>query len=474
MNITTHKLGLIVAAGTLVVVGAGMELVSAATRVVLPHPELNLGLEPDPAKGYDIILNAPMGSPVMNETDIENLWKAWEPEHKAKAEAATPQERRQMTFQRYGWAKRLEPGAKLPLDYTRDGNGGLVANCFVCHGGKVMGKTIPGMGSAHVDLTTLATDVAKLRAIESGGDPATVKDVMAPFNTPLNFHRGVSNAVIFAHVFAGLRDPKVAAKLMQNPDLLKHHDVNAPAWWNMKKKERLYFDAFAPKTPRQLMPFAASPFHSEEKFRSFESNFVHIKAYIESLEPPKYPFEINQALAEKGRTLFEQTCSECHGTYGADWTYPDKVVPLDRIGTDPRRLEGVPTDRREASNAGWLQYYGLHPLSTESEGYIAPPLDGIWATAPYFHNGSVPTIHHVFNVDERPLVWKRDDAGYDQARVGLQVEEFDAVPEGLNSRERRMHYDTTHVGNSVAGHTFPDDELDAEGKRAVLEYLKTL
>jgi len=24
-------------------------------------------------------------------------------------------------------------------------------------------------------------------------------------------------------------------------------------------------------------------------------------------------------------------------------------------------------------------------------GYVAPPLDGVWASAPYFHNGSVPT-----------------------------------------------------------------------------------
>jgi hypothetical protein len=36
-----------------------------------------------------------------------------------------------------------------------------------------------------------------------------------------------------------------------------------------------------------------------------------------------------------------------------------------------------------------------------------------------------------------------------------------------------MYYDTSHKGNSAAGHTFPD-VLDAEEKMAVIEYLKTL
>ena len=40
-------------------------------------------------------------------------------------------------------------------------------------------------------------------------------------------------------------------------------------------------------------------------------------------------------------------------------------------------------------------------------GYMAPPLDGIWATAPFFHNGSVPTIEGVLNSKARPAIWQR-------------------------------------------------------------------
>ena len=79
----------------------------------------------------------------------------------------------------------------------------------------------------------------------------------------------------------------------------------------------------------------------------------------------------------------------------------------------------------------------------------------------------------MLNSSERPKVWKRTEDGYDTERVGLEVEAFDSVPEGLTDRVRRMYYDTSHVGNSATGHTFPD-ALTADEKRAVIEYLKSL
>lgn len=436
--------------------------------------DLFLGLTPSASKGYEILLGEAMATPIMKEKDIDRLWLVWEEEERAKAEKADPTERRQMAFERYGWATR--PGEdvnSLPLDYTADGKGNLVTNCFSCHGGKVAGVTIPGAGNTHIDLTTLSTDVVKLRALDTNKDPSQIPDQIAPFKTPLNYHRGVTNAVIFAPVFAGLRDLKLGIQYTQHPELLLHHDMNPPAWWNFKKKDRIYTDAFAPKTPRQLMPFAMSPTFSDEKFRSFEPNFVHIYQYLMEMEAPKYPFPIDSALASRGKVVFEQNCSECHGTYGPDGKFPNKVVSLDEVGTDSRRFQAIYRERREAANKNWLQYYGEHPVDIESEGYLAQPLDGIWATAPYFHNASVPTLWHVMNPSQRPRVWKRTENGYDSKRVGLEVEELDSVPETKTTRERRMYYDTTHVGNSAEGHTFPDVLSDDE-KTAVIEYLKTL
>ena len=131
--------------------------------------------------------------------------------------------------------------------------------------------------------------------------------------------------------------------------MLLHHDMNPPAWWTTKKKDRLYCDAFAPKTPRQNMPFARARNQQnwEEKWHSLEPTFVHIYQYIEELEVPKYPFEIDTQLAVKGKTLFEKTCAKCHGTYGPDGKYPNRVIPIEVVGTDPVRLHAVPKEDRE-------------------------------------------------------------------------------------------------------------------------------
>src|SRR2546427_224463 len=71
-----------------------------------------------------------------------------------------------------------------------------------------------------------------------------------------------------------------------------------------------------------------------------EATFCDIQAFILSLEPPKYPFSIDSELALKGEGVFRATCSRCHGTYGQDWTYPNKIVAMDIIDTDRNRFEG--------------------------------------------------------------------------------------------------------------------------------------
>jgi hypothetical protein len=107
------------------------------------------------------------------------------------------------------------------------------------------------------------------------------------------------------------------------------------------------------------------------------------------------------------------------------------------------------------------------------DGYVAPPLNGIWASAPYLHNGSVPTLWDVLNPDERPKVWKRTPTGYDDRKMGLEISIYESVPEKLSTGTRRQYFDTTRAGKSAAGHRF-SDELSTEERWAVLEYLKTL
>jgi len=211
-----------------------------------------------------------------------------------------------------------------------------------------------------------------------------------------------------------------------------------------------------------------------EKFRQWEEEFRDVFAYISSIEPPKYPYPIDSPLAERGRVAFNRVCAECHGTYGTNATYPERRVPIGEVGTDPIRLSALTAQHRVAYGQSWFADHGKLANLDNPGGYVAPPLEGVWASAPYFHNGSVPTLWHVLHPNHRPVVWHRLPGRYDPSRVGPQIEEGNDLPgTAQNEWQRRDYFDTRRFGKSATGHNFPD-KLSEEEKQAVLEYLKTL
>jgi hypothetical protein len=224
------------------------------------------------------------------------------------------------------------------------------------------------------------------------------------------------------------------------------------------------------------MQFMMSPLNFPADIRKAEKDFTDIRAYLLSLQPPKYPLPIDRDLAHKGEELFKNNCSRCHGTYGRKWTYPNKVIPLDEIGTDRRRYDGITKKFGAYYNKSW---FAKDYPALESDGYQAPPLDGVWATAPYLHNGSVPTVYHVLNSKARPRLYTRsyrtDRDAYDPVKLGWKVEVLREPPdpEKMSPVEYRKVYDTTRPGRGSGGHTFGDRLTEAE-RAAVIEYLKTL
>src|SRR5690606_39207288 len=113
-----------------------------------------------------------------------------------------------------------------------------------------------------------------------------------------------------------------------------------------------------------------------EDIRSAEADFADVLAYLRTLEAPKFPGRVNERLAEYGRAVFEDRCDGCHGRYGERPTYPSRVIPLKKVGTDPARS-------RFMHELGFAQHYGATWYGERSkleptDGYVAPPLDGIW------------------------------------------------------------------------------------------------
>ncbi len=422
-------------------------------------------------RGEWLLLNKPFITPDFDQETFDEIWKIWPEPLKEIAKKASPQERRRLAFSRYGLTKRLNDTTGKPLQYLVTEQGDWVMNCHSCHSGKVAGKLIPGVPNSLFAMQTLLEETRTIKP--ELGKPLSTKEIASVF-FPLGSTVGTTNAVIFGVALGTFRDPEMNVVSRAKLPTLLHHDMDTPAWWHYKKKKQLYIDGFAQKNHRVLMSFALIRSNSAEKYRSFENDFKDIAAYIESLEPPAYPFAVDRKLAWRGKGIFDNHCARCHGTYGEKEQYPERMVAIEEIGTDPVRLKALPVNYREGLKNSWVGEYGKLNTITDPEGYVAPPLDGIWATAPYFHNGSVPTLWHVLHPDKRPTVWQRTEDGYDQKKVGLEINTFEKVPRGIEDpAERRTYFNTKKFGKKNSGHTYPN-ELNNQEKQAVLEYLKTL
>ncbi|NTX62777.1 hypothetical protein HUA74_19205 [Myxococcus sp. CA051A] len=165
----------------------------------------------------------------------------------------------------------------------------------------------------------------------------------------------------------------------------------------------------------------------------------------------------NGANATIPKTPGNGSCASCHGVYSPRYAVnpaylPDPrlkgisgvITPIETIRTDPARKDLMADERkRRAWNTSFLAYNDEHPnhgpfyddpissalrrvpraaydngmgpvYSPEGPnawikpfGYVATPLYGAWASAPYFHNSSVPTLWDVLKPSDRPKVWKR-------------------------------------------------------------------
>ncbi|NBX29848.1 hypothetical protein EBR04_05265 [bacterium] len=428
----------------------------------------------DAARGHSHLLSRAYLPPDFDQEVFDALWTTWEEPLRSRAEQATPEQRRRLAMERYGLVPHPDDPSRS-VQYVVSANGSWTMSCLACHQGQVNGRLVPGVPNSNYALETLTEEVRLLKVKQR--KPLGHMD-MGSLLLPLGTTNGTTNAVIFGVALMRHRD--AALNIVQRPPRfdLVHHDMDAPAWWHYRTRKSLYADGFAAKGHRMLMQFLLVKENGPEKFAEWEDEFRDIEAWIAALEPPQWPGTIDAALAATGKTTFAAHCASCHGTYGPDGSYPERLVPIDEIGTDRVRLDSLTSKERSDLNASWFGHMGADGQELADRaagtGYVAPPLDGVWATAPYFHNGSVPTLWHVLHPGKRPAVWRRSPMGYDESRVGLEVEELESLPDGkLLPSVRRQYFDTRKPGKSAAGHDFPD-ALSEDEKTAVLEYLKTL
>jgi mono/diheme cytochrome c family protein len=360
--------------------------------------------------------------------------------------------------------------------------GGL--NCFGCHASRIGEDYIIGLGAAFSDFTRDESGgyslVGTLIQNQFGEDSpeweafyrlGLTSETIGPY-VVMPF-AGINPAFSLEEAAATHRDPSslewIEGPGFQLPETPLGTDV--PPWWNVKKKNALYYTALGRGDMARLtMQICVVGVWDTEHADDLDGHFPDVMAYLESLEAPEFPGEIDEVLALEGMVLFESHCSECHGTYGEVETYPNRLVPVEDVGTDPALA------LRHGENPAfleWLQQSWFSDGENAAEfvslpGYIAPPLDGVWATAPYLHNGSVANLAILLDSSRRPQRWTRDfdSVTYDLESVGWPYEE-------TAEQEEASTYDGSLPGYGTTGHLYADSLLEAE-RVALLEYLKTL
>ena len=367
-------------------------------------------------------------------------------------------------------------------------------NCVVCHTAEIDGVAYFGAGTKTFDELWLGEALKRLTSKPwLGRLQGEDHDIAAEAHRILTSHhhdkidsttRGRSTAFAASHVELFMRSN---GSRMPSVDEVGRGDVKTPPLWHTVAKmpiERWYSDG----SFHGFYPLMASSMELE-KDRAFD-DLVDVviptikdefESVVRHLRPPPYPYDIDRALAARGRALFNSRavgCSRCHGVYDGQGSVDWPGVHAN-VGTDPAR--------RDLVSPQFIEAFDQSPLATEGElsrsrGYAATPLTGVWANFPYLHNGSVPTLHHLLGPEsERPRIFEVTAAGtLDRERIGQPLyrrQEDGRLGEDELLRRYgndRNWFNAARPGSSNAGHDFWS-RIGTDGdRRALIEYLKTL
>ena len=366
-------------------------------------------------------------------------------------------------------------------------------NCLSCHGDSIDGQYLIGVGNRTRDFTQDLRSFTNLLPLFAW-TPAEQKEVavfqramtaIAPYVQTKTV--GVNPAVNLTYALFANRqadDFLWSKELTLAPPSTDFPPVDVPPWWRMGQKNSMFYNGEFTKNHHRIMTLASTLcIEDAAAMQALEEPFRNVEAYIKSLKAPVYPKAIDQTLAAAGKPVYEANCQKCHGSYGDDGTisFTDRIIPIEKIGTDPALMEQQ-TGPENARFRAWGEesFTRLYNESFGVEkhlGYVVPPLNGVWATAPFLHNGSVPTLEAVLNSKIRPKYWEKLEVAthrdYDVENVGVKFKALSSGQSNALPLLKRYIYDTTLKGYGNQGHTYGDQLSEGE-RKALIEYLKTI
>jgi hypothetical protein len=237
-----------------------------------------------------------------------------------------------------------------------------------------------------------------------------------------------------------------------------------PSVWNLQIRQGKSLN-WGGETPSPRSVIIDSALGLQAKPATVVEHATWIEAFLNTKQPPKYPFPVDATLASHGKQIFDAQCNSCHGL-GAG-TRVGTVIPIAEIATDANRLDTWTKEAADTANQT-VEKLGVKRIGLiKTNGYQAVPLDGIWLRGPYLHNGSVANLTDLLEpAESRTKIFYRGYDVLDPAKVGFDTESAEA---------QRIGYklDTSVKGNGNQGHAY-GTQLAKADKAALIEYMKTL
>lgn len=252
--------------------------------------------------------------------------------------------------------------------------------------------------------------------------------------------------------------------------------VDFPSVWNQAPREGLNLHWDGNNTSVRERNFSAAIGAGATPPDMDIPRIFRIEAWLRSLPPPAYPWPVDREKAMRGQDIYRRQCSACHDFGGQQ---VGQVIPIAEIGTDRSRLDSYTQFLLEAQLDYTKGYFWSFTHFRKTDGYASQPLDGVWARAPYLHNGSVPTMWDLLSpAEERPQAFTIGGDVYDQEKMGFVHAVLTGAHGSGYTRNDGISYsgnafvlDTGLRGNGNQGHDYGTDLSDDE-KRALIEYFK--
>ena len=285
-------------------------------------------------------------------------------------------------------------------------------------------------------------------------------------------------------------------------------DSKPAVWWNLKYKTKWLSDGSI---------ISGNPVHTnflwneigrgvnldelEEWLLENKKTVDELTTYVFHTKAPRFndffPRRININKAKRGEKLFLQNCKGCHGEYTKGWSlgdhisYEEKIETIETwyhtqtkvidVKTDQYRYEGMNYFYKDLNRLQISKSIGT--VVTPQKGYVPPPLEGIWARWPYFHNNSVPTLYDVLTPSEkRPKSYIAVPAedkliDFDFERNGYPRPDKIRLP---YREDNDYFYNTKVKGLSNKGHSKMmrnedgTERFNHNQKLEIIEFLRTL